>query len=336
MKCKYCGEKLDKEARFCSNCGKNLVQPDEKIDLESFKFNRENFFKVLRFLKENALTLLFVYFLSIVFVSLRWWIFLLYVITIYIYPLLSNRRTFIWENRFDTWIRDEKNIKKIKDTLARTNVNKNKDPRNAPVTESSVLQNGNVANNEENAATTSTLGQNSNVQSTTTGENSDNKKSSATLNKEFIVGIIIAIVGAVLFLSSKSQTTSYSNQAWSMLQSGSLDVAGYAYIWGAFLFEIGVLAIIGGLFKVILHSKSNKGITLKVIATGMYFITAIVATYIYSNPISTGISVTETFYNNGSSLSDIQNIYNFLKTIPYIVIVVYACGIIKNAMSKSN
>lgn len=92
---------------------------------------------------------------------------------------------------------------------------------------------------------------------------------------------------------------------------------------------IGILAVIGGLLKAILK-KHNGGNVMKALAVIIAVIAGGIATYVYSNPVTSAVGAAE----SGITLSDIGAILNIIKMIPWVVGLFYVIGIIINMSSR--
>lgn len=351
--CPKCGAELNKDDIYCVKCGNRVVNSNEKKDNQDdlqqqvnnlqqqlrrqkqnnsvnvfarLAFTRKHLLQVLTFMENNALTLFIGFILMVVPWSnnlFRVIIFLVYLIAIYFYPLLSNQERFKWDQMLEEWLNDENNIKNIKSSArnvvehVKSDMDKMRDEREQKKKESETLARTQVtnvqrsfSNHESNPDTLSAA-----KESTPVGE--------------LICGVLLAFIGGYMYSIGKNSITSLTSQLTSVIRNGELDSSGYMYIWGAVMLGIGILAAIGGLLKVALK-KHNGGTLMKVLAVILAVIAGGIASYIYSNPVTSAVGAVE----SGVSLSDIGAILNIIKMVPWAVGLFYIIGIILNISSR--
>ena len=100
-------------------------------------FTRSHMMQVLNFMKDNALTLFIIAVLMIIpwptnFVRIM--IFLIYLVGIYIYPLLSNQKRFMWNEALENWLHDKDNLKRLKSNTQNAMAHVKKKIRRKPTT----------------------------------------------------------------------------------------------------------------------------------------------------------------------------------------------------------
>ena len=346
--CPECGAELTKDDVYCVKCGTKVVSDSEKLDHQDdlqqqvnnlqqqlrrqkqnnsvnvfarLAFTRKHLLQVLTFMENNALTL----FIGFILMVIPWpsnvfrvIIFLAYLIAIYFYPLLSNQERFKWDRMLEKWLNDENNIKNIKSSArnvvehVKSDMDKMRDEREQ---KKQMIE-------EKNA----------NERPQVSRKNDEKEVDSTTKSVpvgELICGVLLAFVGGYMYNVGKSNITSLTSQLTSVIQNGELDSSGYMYIWGAVMLGIGILAVIGGLLKAVLK-KHNGGNVMKALAVIIAVIAGGIATYVYSNPVTSAVGVAE----SGFTLSDIGAILNIIKMIPWVVGLFYVIGIIINMSSR--
>lgn len=334
--CPHCGYKLIGKPKFCPQCGHPLTaETKEQVtmskshmfelrhDLGNLIPSRTHFITVLTFLKNNALTL-FILFCVTTFLpvnSVRCWLLVAYLIFIYFYPLSTGKKRILWDERLDTWLQD-------KDSLHRFNEKVGKGfsqlQHVLPKEESHTTNTSEVAKSSGTTKDAISLQQ---KQTNTTTNKSQHH--GFTWTGELICGIVSTVTGLVMYLVGKDATSSISSQAISVLQSGELDSGGYFYIWGIFLFGVGIAMLIGGTIKGI--TGHIRGGTLKIIAILICFVATIAATYVYSNPLTSAVNAAAYAYNSNTNIDTIQNLANIVKALPYIAGAIYGLGVLQNA-----
>lgn len=364
--CPNCRTKLPTEAKFCTSCGTNLENvpstseireqrrsqrrkriesQDESINVfYRLAFTRKHMLQILGFMEDNALTLLIMATLMII----PWWtnwvrviLFIVYVLMIYTYPLLSNKKRFVWDESLENWLNDDNNISNLKSsakqvvdhvqseisTKVQESKEKHEELREKQPKEN--LQTVIFVPDHEPKPETQQLrnGQNQKEVPSTSRKNS----SGFMLNYELIVGIILAVIGGFMYFNEKSQMTSVSGQLLSVIKNGGLNDAGYAVIWGAVGLGIGIFATIGGLLKAIMR-KPHGGGAMKALGVVIVFVAGCLASYAYSNPISAA----ENAISSGVNLSNIQTIIQVVKFIPWAAGLSYVVGILLNMGSRDN
>ncbi|MEI5839738.1 zinc ribbon domain-containing protein [Lacticaseibacillus rhamnosus] len=326
--CPNCGFKLDGTEKFCPKCGFDLTgnakNGSVKIEaraavvagqLSRLTLKREHFIVALTFLKNNALTL-FVLFILMTFLPLgglwRLSLFVTYLAFVYCYPLLTGKKRVAWDEKLDDWLQDKNNLKQL-------NANLSKGLHQ--LHHASPKANENAHPEIENRIHLSQADQPLSAASTGNG---------FQVNAELIMGIVALIAGFFMYQIGKQSVGSLSSQAISLFQSGSLSTSGYLYIWGVCLLGIGVAMTLGGLIKGIRRQLKGGGL-LKFFGVVICIGTAIAATYVYANPVSTSLRAAEAAYNSGMNYSDIQNLIGVIKALPYVAAIIYGLGIFVNA-----
>lgn len=353
--CPECGAKLNEGDFYCTKCGNKIINDNTKQsqqnslqkqvdDLQQqlrrqkqnnsvnvfsrLAFTRKHLLQVLTFMENNALTL-FIGFLLMVFPwpsnIFRLIIFLVYLIAIYFYPLLSNQERFEWDRMLEEWLNDENNIKNIKSSAqnvvnhVKADMDKMKDERERKKRE--MERNDELQQKQEPIAKV-----NSQAKQESEALTNNNKPTSVG---ELICGVLLSFIGGFMYFTGKENVTSLMSQLSSVVHNGQLDGSGYMYIWGAVMFGIGLLALVGGLLKVLMK-KHTGGTLMKAIAVIIAILAGGIATYVYSNPVTSVVGVAE----SGVSLNDIGNILNLIKMVPWIVGLFYIIGIVLNMSSK--
>lgn len=361
--CPNCGTKLPSEAKFCTSCGaslenvpstseireerrsqrrKKIESQDESINVfYRLAFTRKHMLQVLNFMEDNALTLLIMSILMII----PWWtnwvrviLFVVYALMIYTYPLLSNKKRFVWDESLENWLNDENNISNLKSS-AKQVVDHVQSEINTKVQESKEkreeLREKQQKENLQTVIFVPDHGPKPEIQQLRSSQNQKDtprKNSSGfMLNYELIVGIILAVIGGFMYFNEKSQMTSVSGQLLSVIKNGGLNDAGYAVIWGAIGLGIGVFATIGGLLKAMMRKPHGGGV-MKALGVVIVFVAGCLASYAYSNPISTA----ENAISSGVNLSNIQTIIQIVKFIPWAAGLSYVIGILLNIGSRDN
>ncbi|WP_054690712.1 hypothetical protein [Fructilactobacillus florum] len=148
------------------------------------------------------------------------------------------------------------------------------------------------------------------------------KKSDFTGNLELWSGLLALIIGVVIYTIGRNRVGNLSNQLLTVIQSGSLSTAGYYYFFGGTLTEYGILASIGGLLKGVNREKT-AGTMLKTIGVIMLLGGVVFAIYVYTNPIDSATKA----WQNGLSLSDMQNMYSIGRWLPWLAALFYVLGI---------
>ena len=336
--CPKCGTKLADKALFCDNCGNKVVDNNEKLQqkvdklqmklkdqkqnnsiniLSRLAFTRKHMIQVFNFMKDNALTLFFITILMIFPWNnhlFRVFIFFIYLIVIYTYPLLTNQKRFTWDRKLEIWINDKNNIKQLRENTqdilkeAKNEIKK----RTTNAEQKSVL-------NEEKPSEIN------NDKSNMSPKTQVIKNDQSILNAEFMLGVLMDICGSFMYFSGKIPIGSLTQQLTSIIRTGTLDSSGYLYIWGIVVLGIGILATIGGLTKMLIHNVQGGNLA-KWFAIIIAIITGFVATVIYSDPMSI---ISETI-QGGFDFENIKIFLNVMKCIPWIVTLIYVIGIFFN------
>lgn len=341
--CKNCGGELEPNAKECKSCGlkfttqgakditvdEELKQKIETLENElkyerqnnkvnvfsRLAFTREHFKQVFQFMKDNALTLLIFYFVSILLVETRWLFLGAYLLMIYIYPLLSNEKRFKWDSYLEEFFQDKENLEKIKKNTTDI-INKNLETVKQVKQES-------VAKIQETQETPKDKEQKEVVTT---------PKKKIYFSLELLNGIILVSFGSLFYFQMKSETESLTNQVGSLVTNGELDSSNYFLFWTQGAMIIGILAIIGGIFR--LSTRNGGGMLAKIISSLVMVGYAGVYTYMYLNPTTAAMTVAKSVINGDSSLSDWQTVLDIVQILPWVAVAIYIWGIVINAMNR--
>lgn len=353
--CTNCGNKLEPTDEFCTKCGTPVAVPKKHQDDDKAKLAREvtqlkqqmreqqrnnsvnvlarlavtrpHMMQVLRFMEDNALTL----FICCLIMLLPWGsnivrviLFLIYLIAIYCYPLLSTKERFAWDEALETWLNDKDNLKRIRvsaqqaATRVKNEVSQQQQVFAARQKQRQAVQ---AAQTAQQAQATATAAQSQAQPSVA--------PSRMVINAELIIGVLATVIGGFLYVNGKSEATNLASQFFSVVKNAGLNGGGYMYIWGAVVGGCGILAVIGGLLRMLLR-RGDAGDALKIIAVLLAVVVGALMTYVYMHPIDAAMQA----YQSGVSFSDIKTLVNIAKFIPWGVIGLYAIGILINIGSN--
>ena len=139
------------------------------------------------------------------------------------------------------------------------------------------------------------------------------------------------MVGAILYFGFADAASSTSQQVMSVLENQSLSTSGYAVFWGLSLGVLGVMMFIGGLVKGFKHGHRGRG--LKILGAVLLLAFAVVTSYIYANAAAMAVNAASSVLTGDSSISDLENLANIVRSLQWIGAVVYAIGILMNGLA---
>ncbi|WP_262315698.1 hypothetical protein [Lacticaseibacillus parakribbianus] len=325
--------------------------------------NQKHWIQALRFFQANPLMLFAVAWVA-VFLPAWWatWLMLAYMVLCYAYPLLTRKTRFGWDRRLDDWLADpEVRRRQNQQQLARLNQVKDELSQQAGALADSVKNaRGPVAAGSADAATSSaqaTGDQATSAQATgaagtqPVGGQSGSAAAAGqpiqaaavalphqplfTNNLELWLGLVVGVVGYLAQQQGGQGVTDGIGQLQAVIQSGSLSSDGYVFIWGYLAVRIGVLAVVGGLVKGLMH-KANGGAILKALAVLAGAAAAAAASYVYAHPFASAYQAARAAYESGASLDDIGNLATMVQYLPVAVMVVYGVGILLNLLGRNH
>ncbi|WP_326516349.1 zinc ribbon domain-containing protein [Ligilactobacillus murinus] len=338
--CKNCGVELEPNAKECKSCGlkfttqgakditvdEELKQKIETLENElkyerqnnkvnvfsRLAFTREHFKQVFQFMKDNALTLLIFYFVSILLVETRWLFLGAYLLMIYIYPLLSNEKRFKWDSYLEEFFQDKENLERLRNNIINKNLDTVKQVKQESVEKIQKVQ----GPQEEKTAREAVKA----------------PRKKVYFSLELLNGIVLAVLGTLLYFPMKAETENLTNQVSSFVTNGELDSSNYLLFWAQGAMIIGILAVIGGVFR--LATRNNSGLLAKFISTLVMVGYAGTYTYVYLNPGTTAMTVAKSVISGDSSLSDWQTMLDVVQILPWVAVAIYILGIVINAMHR--
>ncbi|MGN1283653.1 MAG: zinc-ribbon domain-containing protein [Limosilactobacillus sp.] len=286
-------------------------------------FSRRHWRQVFRFMNNNALTMLFFFVIALYLVAIRWWIFLVFILLTYIYPLLSNEENYPWEVSFNRWLNDKSSLARLKDQLRRAQ-------------EKSMQMSKQVFNSQRGSSSTSQTSAPAMGQATAPSASQSAAVVAPASNHfkttgEFIVGIIFAVIGAILYFGFASSASSTSQQIMSVVENQSLSASGYAVFWGMALGILGVMMFIGGLVNGFKHH--HQGRVWKIIGAVLILLFAVVTSYVYANAAEMAVNAAGSVLSGDTSLEDLENLASMVHILPWIGAILYAVGILVNGLA---
>lgn len=282
--------------------------------------NHEHQVQVIRFLQANGITLLIVAWLAMIF---GWVLLLAYMVVCYFYPLATNAKRFKWEAAMDRWLTDPQ----ARQDQNQVQLNRLKHMANGIANQTSKVSQ-NVA---QKAEKTGDLLLKQRPQRATSISQHHRLFSN---NAEIWFGLVIGIVGFFAAQNVGDGTTDIMTQLQSVIQNGGLSSDGYFLIWGYVGARLGIMMFVGGLVKGFLH-KANNGVTMKALAVLAAVALAGIATYTYMNPAEAAMNAVKAAYQSGASLSDLGNLAGMMSYVPWVVMGIYALGILINLFGRS-
>lgn len=301
-------------------------QQNEKINVfHRLAFSKEHWQQVFNFMNNNALTMLFFFILAVLLGTGRWYILVIFLLLTYNYPLLSGEKVYPWEKNFNKWLNND--VSDIKQKLMKLS---NK------VTESNALakkstQNNNFSNDESQTSSKAKKVNEQSLSRITNNPDSYRHKVFA-VKFEFITGIILMIIGGLMYFANRQAATNMGNQLISTFENGSLSINGYLTFWGLSLGVIGVAMLIGGIVNG--FKRNNHGSTFKILGSIVILAYGVVCSYIYANAINLGINATASIIDGQSSWNDYISLYHYITYLPIIGCFIYAIGILINGVSN--
>ncbi|WP_461225730.1 hypothetical protein [Lacticaseibacillus suihuaensis] len=156
-----------------------------------------------------------------------------------------------------------------------------------------------------------------------------------TNNLELWLGLVVGVVGYLAQQQGGQGVTDGIGQLQAVIQSGSLSSDGYVFIWGYLALRLGILAVVGGLVKGLMH-KANGGAILKALAVLAGAAAAAAASYVYAHPFASAYQAARAAYESGASLDDIGNLATMVQYLPVAVMAVYGVGILLNLLGRNH
>lgn len=286
-------------------------------------FTRVHFNQVLQFVKDNALTMFFFYFLAVVFPALRWYLLIIFLVMVYLFPLLSNEKRFKWDEAVDNYLQNKEHTKEF---------------RNSAVEMYQSLRSGQHSQSqaEGKVPTQPQEKADSKAQKTATTAQPTAATVSQSVgfswNGEAILGIVGTLLGAIMYFMTKDETGSLLSQGLSVLQSGGLNGASYLNLWGFVMLLIGVPAVIGGIIKGATHHVGGGVLkTLGVLLAAVY---GLAYSYVFANAAEVVGRTAVAALSGDTSLNDLENLAHMVQIIPWLVVGLYVIGILVNAVSN--
>lgn len=286
-------------------------------------FTRAHFNQVLQFVKDNALTMFLFYLLAVLLPALRWYLLIIFVLMVYLFPLLSNEQRFKWDEAVDNYLRDEEQLSKIRNSAAGMYRSlSNGQPAQEPAEEEALAQPQGTPDPAPQKASATAQAANAAL----------SPAAGFSWNGEAIFGIIATVLGAIMYFMTKDETGSLLSQGLSVLQSGGLNGASYLNLWGFVMLLIGVPAVIGGIIKGATHHLGGGVLkTLGVLLAGGY---GLAYSYVFANAAEVAGRTAVATLSGDTSLSDLENLAHLVQIIPWLVIGLYVIGILVNAVSS--
>ena len=286
-------------------------------------FTRAHFNQVLQFVKDNALTMFLFYLLAVLLPALRWYLLIIFILMVYLFPLLSNEQRFKWDEAVDNYLRDEEQLNKIRNSAAGMYRSlSNGQPAQEPAEEEAPAQPQGTPDPAPQKASVTAQAANAAL----------SPAAGFSWNGEAIFGIIATVLGAIMYFMTRDEAGSFLNQGLSVLQSGGLNSAAYLNLWGFVMLLVGVPAIIGGIIKGATHHLGGGVLkTLGVLLAGGY---GLAYSYVFANAAEVAGRTAVATLSGDTSLSDLENLAHLVQIIPWLVIGLYVIGILVNAVSS--
>lgn len=281
-------------------------------------FSKKHWQQVFKFMNNNAITMLFFFAWAVLLPTLRLWSLTIFLLLTYLYPLLSNEETYPWENKFHDWLNnnDLDNLKRKMASLGKALIAKNQvAPKDMNNYQAHAQRATHISRQEKKMPHSAPVNHH------------------FTIGIEFIFGLILAIVGGIMYFSNRQTATSIASQATSVIKNGALDSSGYLFFWGISLGLLGAVMFIGGIVNGFKHS--SHGHILKVLGAIVLLAFAGICSYIYANVANASMSVVASIINGDASVSDYSNMYQFMKLLPWIGTFIYAVGILISGVSNN-
>ncbi|WP_461243290.1 hypothetical protein [Secundilactobacillus muriivasis] len=259
--------------------------------------SREHLQQVREFFEQNVWGLLVAYGLSLVFNGLRWWIFAIYLILCYGFPLLTGRTKW-WgkqttqQDRPHTW--EAESIRSQFTERPEADVE---------------LEQPHFTDHEE--------------QPQATTKQAHRPKLNLMSNGEFRIGSILVIPSLIIYLIGRHGFVT-SSQASSIFETTNLGLNGYFYVLGLGALGIGVACVLGGLVKGLTHHRRG-GQKLKRWAVLVALFTMLMSVAMLQNASATVTSVTSIVTTIGTFL---------IQWLPWGAMILYALGIGQNLITR--
>lgn len=286
-------------------------------------FTRAHFNQVLQFVKDNALTMFFFYFLAVVFPALRWYLLIIFLVMVYLFPLLSNEKRFKWDEAVDNYLQNKEHTKEFRDSAVEMYQSLRSGQHSQSQTEGKVPTQPQEKADSKAQKTAATAQPTAATVSQSTG---------FSWNGETILGIVGTLLGAIMYFMTKDETGSLLSQGLSVLQSGGLNGASYLNLWGFVMLLIGVPAVIGGIIKGATHHVGGGVLkTLGVLLAAVY---GLAYSYVFANAAEVVGRTAVAALSGDTSLNDLENLAHMVQIIPWLVVGLYVIGILVNAVSN--
>lgn len=286
-------------------------------------FTRVHFNQVLQFVKDNALTMFFFYFLAVVFPALRWYLLIIFLVMVYLFPLLSNEKRFKWDEAVDNYLQNKEHTKEFRNSAVEMYQSLRSGQHSQSQTEGKVPTQPQEKADSKAQKTATTAQPTAATVSQSTG---------FSWNGETILGIVGTLLGAIMYFMTKDETGSLLSQGLSVLQSGGLNGASYLNLWGFVMLLIGVPAVIGGIIKGATHHVGGGVLkTLGVLLAAVY---GLAYSYVFANAAEVVGRTAVAALSGDTSLNDLENLAHMVQIIPWLVVGLYVIGILVNAVSN--
>lgn len=274
-------------------------------------------------MKDNALTMFFFYFLAVVFPALRWYLLIIFLVMVYLFPLLSNEKRFKWDEAVDNYLQNKEHTKEFRDSAVEMYQSLRSGQHSQSQTEGKVPTQPQEKADSKAQKTAATAQPTAATVSQSTG---------FSWNGETILGIVGTLLGAIMYFMTKDETGSLLSQGLSVLQSGGLNGASYLNLWGFVMLLIGVPAVIGGIIKGATHHVGGGVLkTLGVLLAAVY---GLAYSYVFANAAEVVGRTAVAALSGDTSLNDLENLAHMVQIIPWLVVGLYVIGILVNAVSN--
>lgn len=328
--CPSCGHSIPATSTFCPDCGFNLInlssqQSESRSNLGSRQQRRStdswarklipnllHLKQVGRFIIDNAWFLLVVYAATLVFNDWRWEIFVLYLLTNYLFPLLSGRAAFFGTGPLTNvpvhLLAGPRETEQQSDTQPFAN-------QQQPFSQQPIDSNGwqSDANDEPSVEQ---------VQPRPEAKQKTHRFHLMS-NLEFRLGTILIIPSLFCYLVAKQVLNSHGIQATQLMTRGGMGSTADVYLIGLGLLGISVAMVLGGGVKGLTHHRlggqrfKRWGMTLAVI-------TIAIAVFMYQSLTGTTTESLNSFHTIGNYL---------IHFLPWAAVILYGVGIVKNLIT---
>ncbi|WP_125571047.1 hypothetical protein [Lacticaseibacillus songhuajiangensis] len=293
---------------------------------------QKNWVMVLRFFQANPLMLFAVAWLAVILPG--WWAFWLmvvYMLLCYVYPLTTHKTRFAWDERLERFLADPEVRRQQKDKqMARIS-----NATNSVANEASGVMNSLHQKRVEKAAQQVPQQPNPAPTDQTAGVVKPVRRPLFTNNMELWLGLVVGVVSFIVSQQYGDGISDPVEQLKSIISSGTLSQDGYFYIWSFLGVRIGIMAVVGGLVKALMH-KANTGAVLKALAVLAGVALAGIASYVYAHPVASAYNAARTAYDSGMSLDDLSTMTTLMQYLPFAIMGIYAVGIIVNLVGRNH